>query len=287
MVTKAVIVAAGYGTRLLPVTRCVPKEMLPIGAGPAIDHVVRELVDAGITDLLIISSRRKRALEDWFDRDPELEGVFAREGATDKLARIRPPDLRVSFVRQAEMKGTGHALLLARAFAGNDPFVVAYPDDLFGPPNVTRALIEAHRLTGGSVLSAQRLPDPNELPRYGVIALDGVEVGGVPRARRLVEKPPFGTAPSDLVSFGRYLYTADLFPALEAGLADHKGGEYHHAYALERLGAAGKLFTAVVGSRRYDTGTTAAWLETLVELSLDDPDLGPGFERFLRSRLGV
>lgn len=287
MVTKAVIVAAGYGTRLLPITRCVPKEMLPVGAGPAIDHVVRELVEAGITDLLVISSRRKRALEDWFDRDPELEAVFGRENASDKLARIRPPELRVSFVRQAEMKGTGHALLLARAFAGSDPFVVAYPDDLFGAPNVTRALIDAHRATGGSVLSAQRIADPAELGRYGVIALDGSSVGGVARARRLVEKPAAGEAPSDLVSFGRYLYTPDLFPALEAGLVGHSGGEYHHAFALDRLGAAGRLFAAVVPSRRYDTGTTAAWLETLVDLSLDDPELGPGLERFLKARLGV
>ena len=161
MPIKRVIVAAGYGTRFLPVTRVVPKELLPVVDRPAIDLVVEELVDAGITDILLITSRRKRAIEDWFDHDMELEGVFRAEGAFAKLRRAQPPRVRVTTVRQQEMRGTGHALLLARDFAGDDPVVVCFPDDLFGSPNLTAQLVARHQVTGGCVLAAKACARPS------------------------------------------------------------------------------------------------------------------------------
>lgn len=280
MVTKGVIVAAGYGSRLLPITRTIPKEMLPLLDRPAIDWVIQEFVEAGITDVLVITSRRKRVLEDWFDRDPELEQVFTDEGADAKLAKIAPPPIRATFVRQARMGGTGDALLLARAFAGKDPVVVAYPDDLFGAPNVSAALIAAHAKTGCSVLSAQAIDDEAALSRYGVLEL-GEATDGVATVRRIVEKPPPGTAPSNLVSFGRYLYTPEFFDALEASRADHVDGEFFPTVATTELGRAGRLVAAPITARRYDTGTTTAWLKTLVELALEHPEHGPAIRELL------
>ncbi len=283
MAVKGVIVAAGYGSRLLPITRCVPKEMLPILDRPAIDYVVQEFIDAGIEDLLIITSRRKKSLEDWFDRDPELEGVFRAEGATAKLAKIQPPNIRVQFVRQQAMLGTGQALLLARAFAGQDPVVVAYPDDLFHGQNVSQALIQTHGATGASVLSAMVVEDEEALSRYGVLA---VEKGRdeVLRVRSIVEKPPHGTAPSNLVSLGRYLFTPEIFSLLADGLAEHTGGEYFHVDAMLALAAENKLVAEPITATRYDTGTTLDYLKTLMTVALDHPDYGPEMRRFLRDR---
>ena len=280
MSIKGLVVAAGYGSRLLPVTRCVPKEMLPVVDRPAIDWVVQEFLDAGVRDILVVTSRRKRSLEDWFDRDPELESVFAQEGASEKLAKITPPDASVQFVRQQRMQGTGHALMLAREFAGSDPLVVAYPDDLFvGSPNATAQLVAEHARTGCSVLGA-RVVNPEEAHRYGILEVEDTE-GPAMRVRRIVEKPAPGTAPSNLASLGRYLFTPDLFPALEAGWAHHRGGEFFQTDALMRLAAAGQLVACPLDARRYDTGTLEAYLETNVALALQDPRVGPG----LRERL--
>lgn len=282
MSIKGLIVAAGYGSRLLPVTRCVPKEMLPVVDRPAIDWVVQEFIDAGIRDILVITSRRKRSLEDWFDRDPELEAVFGREGAEGKLAKIVPPDASVQFVRQQRMQGTGHALMLAREFAGADPMVVAYPDDLFvGSPNASAQLVTEHERTGCSVLGA-RLVEPSEAHRYGILEVDDRGDDGL-RVRRIVEKPEPGTAPSNLASLGRYLFTPDLFPALDAGWRQHSAGEFFQTDALMRLAAANRLVARRLTATRYDTGTLQAYLEANVALALQDPRLGPG----LRQRLKV
>jgi len=278
MAVKGVIVAAGYGTRFLPVTRCIPKEMLPIIDRPAIDFIVSEMVEAGIEDILVITSRRKRAVEDWFDRDPELEAVFTREGADAKLAKAQPPRARVHFIRQREMRGTGHAILLARTFAGNDPVVVAYPDDLFGEPNCTAALIAAWKQTGNSVLSAVDMAG-HDVSRYGCVDFTGT--GDVVAVRDLIEKPPVGTEPSTLVSMGRYLYTPELFEVLAELLEKHGQGEFYATDAVSVLAAAGKVSAAIVSARRFDTGTPLAYLQTVVEFALADPEIGAEFRTFL------
>jgi UTP--glucose-1-phosphate uridylyltransferase len=288
MIRNAIILAAGYGTRFLPVTRVVPKELLPILARPALDLVLEELAEAGVERVCVITSRRKRAVEDWFDRDPELEAVFSAEGATDKLERIRPPRLEVTFVRQQRMMGTGHALLLARAFAGDEPALVAFPDDLFHGPNPSLALVEAWRASrtsaadpGASVLAVQDLRG-EDVSRYGVL---DVEAGGAPwRVRGVVEKPPRGTEPSTLVSVGRFLYTPALFDALERHAAAHTAGEYYPMPAMMDLAARGQLLAAPVAAARYDTGTPLGYLQAVVDAALRDPHLRGPFQRWLDTR---
>lgn len=282
MGVKGVIVAAGYGTRFLPVTRCVPKEMLPLVDRPAIDLVVEEFIGAGIEEILVISSRRKKAMEDWFDRDPELEELFRREGAERKLRQIEPPKVKVSFVRQQRMGGTGDALRLARSFAGSDPVVVAYPDDLFGPPNCSAQLIDTWRRTECSVLSAEDLGEV-DVSRYGV--LDVREVGGETMLRQIVEKPPVGTEPSKMVSWGRYLFTPDFFDALDAGAEAHTGGEYFHVGAINALAAAGRMAVRRIDSPRWDTGTPLGYLQACIEVAFQREDLAPALRAWLRGRL--
>jgi len=276
---KGVIVAAGYGTRFLPVTKTVPKEMLPLLTKPSIAFVVEEFAASGIRDILILTSRRKKALEDYFDRDPELESVFKAEGAAGKLERIAPPAVNVSFVRQPEMRGTGHALLQAAPWLGGEPCVVAYPDDLhFGSPPLARQLMDVYERTGCCVLSG--LHEPGDVSRYGVIdpAPDGVHVRG------FVEKPAPGTEPSREISLGRYLYTPEFFEILAEGWARHTSGEYYHAYALDRLIAAGKVAWAPVTGTRLDTGDPAGFLDALLRYAWEDPGYRGVLESFFREK---
>ena len=274
---KGVIVAAGYGTRFLPVTKTVPKELLPVGTRPSIAYIVDEFVASGIRDIVIISSRRKKALEDYFDREVELEELFRREGRPDKLAAIAPPEARISFVRQAEMRGTGHALLQVRNLVGNEACVVAYPDDLHvGPKPLARQLVEVHEKTGKCVLAT--ILEPGDVSRYGVVdpEPDGVGVRG------FVEKPALGKEPSHEVSIGRYLYTPEFFAYLEEGWAKHTGGEYFHAYALGKLIEAGKMAYKRVEGERLDTGDPAGYLEAILREAAASPALRPTLERFAR-----
>ncbi len=282
MPVKGVIVAAGYGSRFLPITRCLPKEMLPIVDRPALDFIVQEYVDAGIEDILVITSRRKKVLEDWFDRHPELEHAMA--DSPHKLARLVPPKARVQFIRQHAMKGTGHAILHAKTFAGDDPVVIAFPDDLFTGGNCAADLIAAYDKTGCSVMSAMDLPG-QDVSRYGVLepmdrSDDAIGV------RRIVEKPAPGEEPSTLVSLGRYLYTPEIFALLEEGLAAHAdgSGEYFPSDAINTLGAEGKVVAAVVDATRWDTGQPFEYLQTVVELALEHPEVGDRFRAWLVER---
>lgn len=278
---RAVIVAAGYGSRFLPVTRTLPKEMLPIGDRPALDYVVQELVEAGVTELLVITSRRKKVLDDWFDRQPELEVVYAEK--PEKLAKLAPPPVQVSFIRQAEMRGTGHALLLARSFAGDQPVIVAFPDDLFVEGNCTAQLIEAHRATGCSVLCAQDFGEA-DVSRYGVIQRATRDDGAIGVAS-VIEKPPAGTEPSKLVSLGRYLYTPAIFAELERGLAAHEDGEFYPMDAINTLAGRGQVVAVDVQARRLDTGQPLDYLKSVVDVALRDGTYGRRFEAWLRQRL--
>lgn len=284
MTLKAVIIAAGYGTRLLPVTRVLPKEMLPLVDRPAIDFVVEELAEAGVTDLLLITSRRKRALEDWFDHDPELEAALERADRHDLLERVQPRGLRVHAIRQARMGGTGDALMLASAFAGEDPVLVAYPDDIFTGGNPSRELVETWRQTGCSVLCAADLSG-QDVSRYGV--LDAYAEGAHLRVRRVVEKPAPGAEPSSLVTFGRYLYTPDFFPVLERLYQEHRGGEYYPMPAIEELASAGRVVARVVAGVRRDTGSALGYTKAFIEEALARPEMGEELEAWLRSRLAI
>ncbi len=270
MTIKGVIVAAGYGSRFLPATKTVPKELLPLIDKPAISFIVDEFLAAGIRDILIITSRRKKALDDYFDRETELEAVFQAEGKADKLAKIQPPDGQIFFVRQQEMKGTGHALLLAKPFTGQDPFVVAYPDDIvFSKTSLSKQLIEAHQQTGGGILAVKDLVG-QDVSRYGVV--DPSSQGNPCGVNQLVEKPPTGEEPSTLVSYGRYLFTAELYEHLEAGLAQHQGGEYYHVGAINALAVRGRMFALDFEGDRLDTGEPMGFLEAVCRYSLTRPE---------------
>jgi UTP--glucose-1-phosphate uridylyltransferase len=278
---KGVIIAAGYGTRFLPVTKTVPKELLPVGTKPSIAFIVDEFLASGIDQIVIVSSRRKKALEDYFDREIELEEVFRREGKADKLALVAASRAAFCFVRQAEMRGTGHALLQVKPFLSGEPCVVAYPDDLhIGTPPLARQLIDVYEKTGKSVLST--ILEPGDVSRYGVVGPgpDGISVAS------FVEKPAKGREPSHEVSIGRYLYTPEFFDLIEEGWAKHESGEYFHTYALDRLIAAGKVAFIRAKGTRLDTGDPAGYLEAILTDAAANPALRPTLERFLRAWRG-
>ncbi|MFP4383920.1 MAG: UTP--glucose-1-phosphate uridylyltransferase [Spirochaetia bacterium] len=267
---KGIIVAAGYGTRFLPVTKTLPKEMLPLVNKPAVSFVVDEFIESGIREIIIITSRRKKALEDYFDREAELESVFTRENSEKKLSLIRPPEADVVFIRQQEMRGTGHALLQAKPYIGDEPAVVAYPDDIhFGSPPLAAQLISVWKETSCSVLAT--IHDPENINAYAAvdIAEDGLHVQG------LVEKPPKGTEPSHEASIGRYLYTPDFFRELEEGWKIHQKegtGEYYHVYPLtKQLERNGVVYKRIEG-KRYDTGTPEGFLTALGAYCGDIPE---------------
>jgi UTP--glucose-1-phosphate uridylyltransferase len=275
---KGVILAAGYGTRFLPVTKTIPKEMLPLIDRPAIDFVIEEFLLSGIEEILVITSRRKKALEDYLDREIELEAIFEAQDAAAKLEKIRPPKARIFFSRQREMMGTGHALMASRPFVGGEPFVVAYPDDLhIGEPPLARQLILAYEQTGCSVLST--VFDPPELHRYGTIGIaeDGLHVS------RLVEKAPPGSEPSREASIGRFLYTEEIFPALEDGWEKHDParGEYFHTAAVNVLAAQGKVVFKRWEGQWLDTGKPDGFFRSILRYASTVPELKEVLDRFV------
>ena len=274
---KGVILAAGYGSRILPITKSIPKEMLPLITKPSIDFIIEELLQSGISNILIVTSRRKKALEDYLDREVELEVAFTEEGSHGKLDMVKPHDAHIFFTRQRKMLGVGHALLLTKPFVGNEPFVVAYPDDLhFGEKPLAKQLIELYEETGCCVLST--LNDLPDLNRYGVLAVseDGLHVEDI------VEKPPVGSEPSREVSIGRYLYLPEIFQYLEEGLAEHKNGEYHHTPALKKLIDKKKVVYKRIEGKRYDVGEPEGYFKSILHYARMDPNLRKILEEDVR-----
>ncbi|MBN2534726.1 MAG: NTP transferase domain-containing protein [Spirochaetales bacterium] len=256
---KGVIIAAGYGTRFFPVTKTIPKEMLPIITRPAIDFIVEEFRKSGIKEILIITSRRKKSMEDYFDHEIELENVLTAKGAHDKVMKILPPEEHFYFVRQKEMKGTGDAILLAKSFTGNDPFIVAYPDDIhFGDEPLSLQLINFYKKTGCSVLTT--IHNPRNLERYGIIAPapDNLHVSDI------IEKPAPGKEPSKEATIGRYLFTPELYKPLEEGYAKHKEGEYYHIGAIRTLAKSNRLVFMRAAGKHLDIGAPSGYLEAIL-----------------------
>ncbi|MFN3651556.1 MAG: UTP--glucose-1-phosphate uridylyltransferase [Armatimonadota bacterium] len=288
---KGVILTAGYGTRFLPITKSVPKEMLPLGTRPALDYVVQEYIDSGITDILVINSRRKKLLEDYYDREAELEAVFQREGKEANLRKITPPQgVRFYFIRQQRMQGTGDAVLLAREFAGNDPCVLAFPDDLHvrrESAPLARQLFQVYEQTGNAVLALEERPESEDISRYGVAA---VEAGSSPiKVTGLIEKPPRGEEPSRYISVGRYLITPAIFDALEEEYREHQTGEFYLTSAFHRVAGHGKLSGCVYEGERLDTGEPLGYYEAMIRYLLEewgDSEQGQAFRRFLREQVG-
>lgn len=281
-VIKAVIPAAGLGTRFLPATKASPKEMLPVVDKPAIQYVVEEAVDAGLTDILMITGRNKRTLEDHFDRQWELEAALELKGDTKRLAAVRESaDLaNVHYVRQGDPRGLGHAVLCAKQHVGDVPFAVLLGDDLIDTRDpLLTTMIDVQKRFGGSVVALIEVP-PSQISLYGCAAVEATDEEQLLRITDLVEKPEPGVAPSNYAVIGRYVLSPTVFEALER-TEPGRGGEIQLTDAMRELIKKEPMHGVLFRGRRYDTGDRAAYLQAIVQLACDRADLGPEFFAWL------
>ena len=288
---KAVIPAAGLGTRFLPATKSTPKEMLPVVDKPAIQYVVEEAVRAGLDDVLLITGRSKRTLADHFDAVPELEAALEAKGDLERLAKVREStDLgHVHFVRQGQPRGLGHAVLQAKHHVGHEPFAVLLGDDLIDERDeLLSTMLALQERTGGSVIALLEVP-PAQISMYGCAAveeLEGAADGDQVRITALVEKPPADEAPSNLAIIGRYVLHPAVFEVLE-NTEPGRGGEIQLTDALATLAGlpaseGGGVYGVVFRGRRYDTGDRLDYLKAVVQLAVERDDLGPPLRSWLK-----
>ncbi len=283
-VRKGVFPAAGLGTRFLPATKAQPKEMLPLVDKPTIQYVVEEAVASGLTEIVLVTGRNKRAIEDHFDAAFELEYYLQDRGKKEELAQIRTISelASVSYVRQKEPLGLGHAILCARTLVGDEPFGVFLGDDIIGQARTPcmRQLLDVFEQKGGPVIAIEKVP-MERIHQYGVIA--GRNIGGnVWEIDDLVEKPAQKDAPSDLAIIGRYVLTPDIFPILAETAAD-KRGEIQLTDALRTLRKRRPMYAVAFEGKRYDTGDKLGFLKATVEFALARPDLSAEFRAYLIS----
>ncbi|HYC38033.1 MAG TPA: UTP--glucose-1-phosphate uridylyltransferase GalU [Usitatibacter sp.] len=289
-ITKAVFPVAGLGTRFLPATKASPKEMLPIVDKPLIQYAVEEAVAAGITDLIFITGRSKRAIEDHFDKAYELEAELQAHGKNKLLKEVRgllPAGVTCAYVRQAEALGLGHAVMCARHLVGDEPFAIILADDLIDAPvPALKQMVQAHGKHGGSVIAVQDVPR-QDTSSYGIVSGDKV-APGISKLHGIVEKPKPEDAPSTLAVVGRYILSPRIFHFLE-NLRRGAGGEIQLTDAIGRLLRDESVFGYEFSGRRYDCGTKLGYLEATVDYGLKHPELGADFGKYLaatRERLG-
>src|ERR671921_487610 len=285
---KAVIPVAGMGTRFLPATKAVPKELLPVVDRPALQYIVEEAARAGLPEVLMVTGRNKAAIEDFFDRHPELETALEKKGDADRLASVHASTdvAQVHFVRQGEAKGLGHAVLQAAAFVGDEPFAVLLGDDIIDArDHLLEHMLAVPAEHGGSVI-ALRDVGPDNIERYGAVAVEPgahpvMEGDEVVTVTGLVEKPPIDEAPSSLAIIGRYVLSPMVFDVLRE-TAPGRGGEIQLTDALATLVERGEPMHGVVFSgRRYDTGDRLDYLKAIVRLASERDDLGPPLRAWL------
>ena len=284
-IRKAIIPAAGLGTRFLPATKAQPKEMLPIVDTPAIQFIVEEAVASGIEELLIITGRNKRSIEDHFDRSLELEMQLKEHGKYDMLKMVEEiSDIQIHFIRQKEARGLGHAVLCARQFVGDEPFAVLLGDDLVDAKVPCLAqLIDVYEDYGGSVLGVQQVPQ-SQVSRYGIVAPHKVKPN-VWQAVDLVEKPEAEKAPSRLAVLGRYVLTPAIFDILEH-TKPGAGEEIQLTDAICELARKEEVYAYRFEGRRYDIGDKEGFLEATVEQALKRPEIRDDFMAYLVQRIG-
>ena len=283
-VTKAVIPAAGLGTRFLPATKASPKEMLPVVDKPAIQYVVEEAVRAGLVDVLMVTGRNKRPLEDHFDRVVELEHTLSDKGQQDKLALVREASelATIHYVRQGDPRGLGHAILAAAQHVGQEAFAVLLGDDLIDYRDpLLEQMIEVQQERGGNVVALMEVPH-DQISLYGCAAVRGS--GDVVEITDLVEKPPVDEAPSDLAIIGRYVLSPTVFDVLRR-TPPGRGGEIQITDAMQLMIGQEPLHGVVFRGRRYDTGDRLDYLKAVVRLAADREDLGPPLLEWLREWL--
>jgi UTP--glucose-1-phosphate uridylyltransferase len=285
-VTKAVVPAAGLGTRFLPATKATPKEMLPVVDKPAIQYVVEEAVSAGLSDVLMVTGRSKRSIEDHFDRAYELEEALSAKQDWDKLRQVRESSelATIHYVRQGDPRGLGHAVLCAAQHVGREPFAVLLGDDLIDPgsPLLSR-MIEVRRDRGGSVVALMEV-SPGEVSLYGCAAIAETGTEDVALVTDLVEKPSPEQAPSRWAVIGRYVCDPEILDVLRE-TQPGRGGEIQLTDALKVLAAKGEVHGVLFRGRRYDTGNKQEYLRTMVEFAAKRPDLAPDFIPWLREFL--
>ena len=283
-VRKAVILAAGYGTRFLPATKAIPKEMLPLVDRPAIQHVVEEAVRAGLEQIIMVTAAAKRAVEDHFDRDRELEQWLEQKGnaqQADEMRRLAGL-ADIVCVRQKERLGIGHAVLMARSLVGDEPFALFFPDDIIeSEVPAIKQLMDVFYRHGGSVLAVQRVPR-EEIHHYGVIEPKPLEER-VYQVLGIVEKPPASEAPSDLTVVGRYVLTPAIFPILARTPPDpNAGGEIQLTDGIALMLGEEPVFACRYEGERFDVGRPLGFLKASLSMALARPDLGPELRRYLR-----
>ncbi|MEY4898241.1 MAG: UTP--glucose-phosphate uridylyltransferase GalU [Actinomycetota bacterium] len=284
-ITKAVIPAAGLGTRFLPATKAMPKEMLPVVDKPAIQYVVEEAVRNGLTDVLMITGRNKNALENHFDNAPELESALRQKGDSSRLASVEQSTALADmhYVRQGEPRGLGHAVLRSKMHVGNESFAVLLGDDLIDErDNILGPMVAAHDAHHASVVALMEVP-PDMTDHYGIATIEEIGEGDVVRIVDLVEKPDPKDAPSNLAVIGRYVLRPEIYGILE-NTEPGKGNEIQLTDALRHMATnniAGGVLGIVFRGRRYDTGDKLDYIKAIVRLALQRPDLGPALEKWL------
>lgn len=286
-VIKAVIPAAGLGTRFLPATKAMPKEMLPVVDEPAIQYVVAEAARAGLTDVLMVTGRSKRALEDHFDRVPSLEATLEAKGDTEKLRRVREATSLgdIHYIRQRDPKGLGHAVLCAKQHVGDEAFAVLLGDDLIDERDeLLSIMIDVQEKTGGSVIALMEV-DPQQISAYGCADVSAVDGEDFVKVNGLVEKPSVEEAPSNLAIIGRYILHPRVFEVLDE-TGPGRGGEIQLTDALQTLASAdgpgSGVHAVVFRGRRYDTGDKLSYIQAVISLACDRADLGPALVPWLK-----
>lgn len=283
-VRKAIIPAAGLGTRFLPATKAMPKEMLPIVDKPTIQYIVEEAIESGIEDIIIVTGKGKRAIEDHFDHSFELEQNLLEKGKYEMLEKVQASSkINIHYIRQKEPKGLGHAVWCARKFIGNDPFAVLLGDDIVQAETpCLRQLMNQYEATQSSIIGVQTVPE-NETHRYGVI--DPIEQDNRRyQVRQFVEKPAQGTAPSNLAIMGRYVLTPEIFIFLE-NQQTGAGGEIQLTDAIQRLNEIQRVFAYDFEGTRYDVGEKIGFIKTTIELALENIELKQHILEFIEKKL--
>ena len=284
-IRKAVIPAAGMGTRFLPATKAQPKEMLPIVDKPTIQYIIEEAVASGIEDILIVSGRGKRAIEDHFDKSYELEDMLKRKGEEELLSLVQDISnlANVNYVRQKEPRGLGHAIYCARSFIGNEPFAILLGDDIVDSSvPCLKQMIDIYEKYNTTVLGVQQVPE-SEVSKYGIIKGTLIE-DRVYKVEDMVEKPDIDSAPSNVAILGRYIVTPEVFTHLE-NASPGKGGEIQLTDALKAMLAANPIHAYDFIGKRYDVGNKLGFLEATVEFALKRDELSDEFAAYLRNRI--
>jgi len=290
-VTKAVVPVAGLGTRFLPATKAIPKEMLPVVDKPAIQYVIEEAAAAGLRDVLLVTGRGKSAIEDHFDRAYELEQTLTAKGSDERLARIREPEelATIHYTRQGAPKGLGHAVLCAARHVGDEPFAVLLGDDFIHPSDpLLQRMLEVRGQYGGSVVALMQV-DSDQVSQYGVVAAEPTDTDGVVTITDLVEKPAPADAPSNWIIIGRYVCDPAVFRVLE-NTPPGRGGEIQLTDALKELARmpadeGGGVRGVQFRGRRFDTGNPGDYLRTIVQFACERPDIAGEFVPWLRKYL--